>query len=269
MPQFEYGDQPRLSLGMQATAKESHVDSFINELLVQKFEVAIGVGPFTGLLKFQLVGPEGTFTFEHTGAAESGDEYSDALALAIQNDPDFNNLLTAAGTPGSPLLLDMLHPGQLYELTVIDDTAVATPTITTAQAPGGTDLVLGIAVVRGSADKLAVLPGGGSTDQLTLGITVKNTDSQINGLDATSIDVSRFPPSSAVSVASEGDWVAKATEAVGFGDPVFVRNASPTVNAPLGSLSKSAANSYQLLGCRWRETTTAAGLATVRLNRPA
>ncbi len=264
MPQFEFV-QPVGLLGAVASGAVEEIDSYTNPLLAQANTVPIG-GTTDGVYTIQLDGEGGTFQFSFTASGSTAAQIADGLAAAATADPDLLNILTAAGTPGTPLLLNFLHAGQTWAISFPSNPG-GNMTLTTTTAAGGTNIGLGLVVVPGSSQELAVPPTGSSAAADFLGITERSLMAQVNRGIQTETDA--FEPGDEMSVLRSGDIWVYAEDAVTFNAPVFVRRTAAGTEV-LGAVRSDADGGDAITwpGAVFRDTSTGAGLVRVRLNLP-
>jgi len=266
MPQFEF-DHPILVNGQISESGPRKIDSLLNELLAQETEVPIG-GTTDGTYTVQIDGEEGIFQVSFVAVAQTADQIADGLAAAILADVDLINIVDASSTSGTPLELDFLHAGKTYTITFPSNPG-GNMSVVVVQAAGGTDVQLAVAVVQGSTDETALAPDSGSVDADIVGFTVRNMGIQVNSGIQTNTDV--VSPGEMLSVMSQGNFVGQTETAVVKGADVFIRIDSPGAGQFFGGLRNDVdgGNAIQVLGCVFNSTLTAAGLAKVRVNRPA
>lgn len=268
MPQFDY-NHPALFLGQVASEDPMSISSYVNELFAQENRIAVGAAPGAGDYTIEISGDEGTFSFSYTSpGAETQAQIVAGLLAALQGEPDLANIV--AGTDASPNLdLAFLHEGLVYTVTATSNPGGAM-TITETQAAGGTAIGLGLGVVPGSAEDLVVAPTGATADADVLGVTCKaSVDVLVNDGLQTSDD--QFAPAAQVSVLEAGEVVVNVEDAVAFNGAVFMRTANATAAAPLGGFRSDAdgGDAIAITGARFRSSTTGAGLAVLKLNRPS
>lgn len=266
MPQFDFV-QEQLLLGAVATANAGggDIDSYTNEVLAQANTIPIG-GTTDGTYTVQLDGEEGTFTFSFVAVAQTADQIADGLAAAATADPDLLNIVTVAGTPGTPVLLTFLHANQAWTITFPSNPGT-NMTLTTTTAAGGTDIGLGLVVVSGTAQNFVIAPTVASVAADFLGVTERSLFAQINRGIPTEVDA--FEPGNTVSVLSRGDIVVFSEDAVTANAPVFVRTTA-TGTEVFGAVRSDADGGDALTwpGAIFRDTSTAAGLVRIRVNLP-
>lgn len=272
MPQFDYGNgtgQPVYRNGQIADGGPRAIDSGINELLAQANSIAVG-GTTDGTYTVRIIGEEGTFDVSFVASTNTADEIADGLAAAVLADAALTNIVSAAATSGTPLLLDFVHPGRDYDI-LFPSNPGTNMVNTLSQAAGGTAIGLGVAVQTGSGDNLVAVVDSGTTDAEIAGITVLNVGVQFNdgndgGLDGTD----QFEAGVTVSAMRQGRCVVVVETAVAKDDPVFARIQNAAAGVPLGQLRNTAdgGNTVALTGAKFHTAAAAGGLAVVTLNRP-
>jgi len=245
MPQFSYVHPVAIN-GQIASMSPIAVDSYENPLLAQVSTVTVG-GTTDGVYIVQIDGPEGSFQFSFTASGNTADQIAAGLEASRAT-----NVVT----------LTFIHPGSVY--TVSAPSAPSALTVATSQAAGGVTVGLGVAVAQGALDDQAALLGGGSTDADVLGITIRSIDMNTNEGDPTVDD------GSTLAIMRGGELFANVEDAVAAGGQVFARI---VVNAPgqvLGGLRSDAdgGDAIALSACTFRTSTTSAGLARIKINRP-
>jgi len=263
MPQFSYVHPVAIN-GQIASMSPIAVDSYENPLLAQVSTVTVG-GITDGVYTVQIDGPEGSFQFSFTASGNTADQIAAGLEAAADLDPDLLNIVVATAVT-NVLTLTFIHPGSVY--TVSTPSAPSALTVATSQAAGGVTVGLGVAVAQGTLDDQAALLGGASTDADVLGITIRSIDMNTNEGDPTVDD--GYQAGSTLAIMRGGELFANVEDAVAAGGQVFARI---VINAPgqvLGGLRSDAdgGDAIALSACTFRTSTTSAGLARIKINRP-
>lgn len=264
MPQFQFV-QPVALLGSVATGAHVEIDPYTNELLAQ-IDTITCTAPAAGVYTIQIVGEEGTFQVSVTmGGAETAAQFVAAWVVAFDADPDLLNIVNAVDADPD-LVLNFIHTGQVWVTTLAADPG-PDMTLVATQAAGGTDIGLGLVVVGGTDQTLAIAPTAGSVALDFLGVTERSLMSLVN--TGISTDVDHFEPGDKMSVLREGDIWVFAEDAVTFNDPVFVRTTATGVEQ-FGAVRSDADGGDALTWPRavFRDTSTASGLVRIRLNLP-
>lgn len=263
MPQFQY-NQPVAINGQIASMSPWTVDSYENPLLSQVSTVTVG-GTTDGVYTVQIDGPEGTFQVSFTAAGNTADQIAAGLEAAADLDPDLLNI-TVASSATNVLTLTFIHPGSVYTITA--PSAPSALTVAAVTAAGGVTIGLGVAVVQGALDDQAGLLAGGSVDADVLGITIRSLDMNVNQGDPV-VDDGYFGGAT-MAIMRGGELFANVEDAVAAGGGVFARIVVNAVGQVLGGLRSDAdgGDAIALAACTFRTTTTAAGLARIKINRP-
>lgn len=121
----------------------------------------------------------------------------------------------------------------------------------------GANIGFGVAVSQGAADKACIATGTGAT--AVLGITL--LDRSATGVNASTgaFTADTFGVGESARVMTKGDIWVQASVAVAAGQPVYVVLATGAFTNVVGTTN------VQIVGARWDTSTTAAGLAVVRL----
>jgi hypothetical protein len=240
------------------------VDSYENPLLSQESTVTVG-GTTDGVYTVQIDGPEGTFQVSFTAAGNTADQIAAGLEAAADLDPDLLNI-TVASSATNVLTLTFIHPGSVYTITA--PSAPSALTVAAVTAAGGVTIGLGVAVVQGALDDQAGLLAGGSVDADVLGITIRSLDMNVNQGDPV-VDDGYFGGAT-MAIMRGGELFANVEDAVAAGGGVFARIVVNAVGQVLGGLRSDAdgGDAIALAACTFRTTTTAAGLARIKINRP-
>jgi hypothetical protein len=215
--------------------------------------VTVG-GTTDGVYTVQIDGPEGTFQVSFTAAGNTADQIAAGLEAAADLDPDLLNIAVASSAT-NVLTLTFIHPGSVY--TVSAPSAPSALTVATSQAAGG--VTVGLGVAQGALDDQAALLGGGSVDADVLGITIRSIDMNVNEGDPT-VDDGYFGGAT-MAIMRGGELFANVEDAVSAGGAVFARI---VVNAS----DADGGDAIALSACTFRTSTTAAGLARIKINRP-
>lgn len=268
MPQLNYGQQPQWILGQIAQGSEPQIDSYTNEELAQISTLTLaGVTDDAGDYSFSLEGPDGeNYSSTYTSA---GSQTSDAIAAAwltdLQADDDLANIAAVTKTGTGVLTFAFIHPGRAYSFTttVVAGTAVVANT----QAAGGVNIPLGVAVEHGSADDFASLLDGSTADADIAGVTTRGLDALVH--DYGSND-GLFEPGQTMNVLHEGDVIVYVEDAVTKGAGAFTRIANAVAGKTLGTFRSDAdgGDAIAMTGAKYQSSTTGAGLAILRVNRP-
>lgn len=263
MPQFQY-DQPVAINGQIASMSPWTVDSYENPLLSQESTVTVG-GTTDGVYTVQIDGPEGTFQVSFTAAGNTADQIAAGLEAAADLDPDLLNIAVASSAT-NVLTLTFIHPGSVYTITA--PSAPSALTVAAVTAAGGVTIGLGVAVVQGALDDQAALLAGGSVDADVLGITIRSLDMNVNQGDPV-VDDGYFGGAT-MAIMRGGELFANVEDAVAAGGGVFARIVVNAAGQVLGGLRSDAdgGDAIALAACTFRTTTTAAGLARIKINRP-
>jgi len=263
VPQFQY-NQPVAINGQIASMSPWTVDSYENPLLSQVSTVTVG-GTTDGVYTVQIDGPEGTFQVSFTAAGNTADQIAAGLEAAADLDPDLLNI-TVASSATNVLTLTFIHPGSVYTITA--PSAPSALTVAAVTAAGGVTIGLGVAVVQGALDDQAGLLAGGSVDADVLGITIRSLDMNVNQGDPV-VDDGYFGGAT-MAIMRGGELFANVEDAVAAGGGVFARIVVNAVGQVLGGLRSDAdgGDAIALAACTFRTTTTAAGLARIKINRP-
>lgn len=256
---------PVLVNGQIASGVNRTVRSRTNELLAQISNIASaaapGAGDYTVRLESRGEVVEATYT---SPGGESQADIVDGIIAAFGD--DLLNIATLVDN-GNDFDINFLATGRVWTVTLLSNPG-GNLTHTISQAAGGTDIPLGVGVVRGSAEDLASLPDSGSTDPDFIGITVRNTDSEVN--DGSDVGVDAFKPGSVLSILTIGDGVCVCETAFVEGGNVFVRIDNPGPGQSLGGIRNDVdgGNAVQLRGARFLSTGAAGELCKYTINRP-
>ena len=263
MPQFSY-DHPVAINGQIASMSPATVDSYENPQLAQISTVTVG-GTTDGVYTVQIDGPEGTFQFSFTASGNTADQIAAGLEAAADLDPDLLNIVDVSSAT-NVVTLTFIHPGSVY--TVSAPSAPSALTVADTQDAGGVTVGLGVAVAQGALDDQAALLGGGSVDADVLGITIRSIDMNVNQGDPV-VDDGYFGGAT-MAIMRGGELFANVEDAVAAGGGVFARIVVNAAGQVLGGLRSDAdgGDAIALSACTFRTTTTAAGLARIKINRP-
>ncbi len=263
MPQFQY-NMPQWLVGQIASMSPWTVDSYANPLLNQITEVTVG-GTTDGVYTLQVDGEEGSFQFSFTAAGNTADEIAAGLEAAADLDPDLVNIVDVSSA-ANVVTLDFIHDGMTYLVTA--PSAPSALTIANSQEAGGVRVDLGVAVAQGPLDDQAQPLGAATVDADVLGITIRSIDMETNeGVPA--LD-DGYRPGATMAVQRGGEVIAPVEDAVTAGAPVFARIVLNAAGQQLGGLRSDAdgGDAIQLSATVFRTSTTGAGLARIKINRP-
>lgn len=273
MPQFTYDRKLALN-GQECDGYGPRlVKSFTNALLAQESDIVVA-GFNAGTYTVRLSNSDGRVIDISTGAIAPANIAAvvaalEAAADALVTDLEDSLENVAVVTDASPNLeIRFIHPGERWAIS-FPSNPNGNMSHTLVQAAGGTDIQLGVFVVRGAEDDECQAPGAGSVDANFLGMTTRNTESLV--MDYTTEDPV-FEPADTVSVKSVGaNWTDKVEDAVSAGAPVFARIVATAANPVLGAPRSDAdgGNAVQLSGVVFETSTSAGGeLVKIRMNRP-
>lgn len=266
MPQFVYGQQPRLLLGQVYSMDAISKDSYINPLLPQVDTVAFA-GAGSGDYTIQIQGEEGTFNVTVNASPATADDF----VTAFDFNEDLDNIVEASDIAGD-LVLTFLIPGRDYRVFLIDNPS-GDMTLTSTQLPGGPSLPLGAAVAYSGTDPEDAVEAlsATTTAQDVAGVTVRNLNIEFNrgnrgGFNGTD----QFFPGECVTVGRQGEFCVQVEDAVTAGQPCFVRIQNVPNNSVAGAFRSDAdgGDAIQLPASRFRTSTSGPGLAVVTVNIP-
>ena len=266
MPQFVYGEQPRLLLGQVYSMDAISKDSYINPLLPQIDTVAFaGLG--SGTYTIQIQGEEGTFDVSVTATPATAADF----VVAFDSDEDLDNIVEASDDAGD-LVLTFLIPGRDYKVFLTANPS-SDMTLTSTQAPGGPTLGLGVAVAYNSGDpetSVEALSAATTAGDIA-GVTVRNLNIEFNrgnrgGFNGTD----EFFAGECVTVGRQGEFCVQVENAVTAGQPCFVRIQNVPTSSVAGAFRSDAdgGDAIQLPASRFRTSTSGPGLAVVTVNIP-
>jgi hypothetical protein len=261
MPQFDYAEAVLVN-GQIAESGPRVIDSYLNALVAQESDVDFA-GFLGGNHTVRITGEEGVF--DATGSGGSTTALIDALIAAFGD--ELLNIATLANNDPA-MEIRFIHPDRVYGISFpLNPNANMSHNL--VQAAGGTRIPLAVVVVQGANDDEANQPSGGSTSANALGVTVRNTDSDVNTGDPVVND--GFPAGSTLSVMKQGVMAGEVEDTVAAHGNVFFRIANPAAGQNLGGLRGDVAggDAVQLLGAKFKTSTTGSGLAKVQLNMPA
>lgn len=264
MPQFNY-DYPIGVLGQLAVYDPARIDSLGVLVPSQADEIAIG-GVDLGTYTVRIEGEEGIFDTDFVvGGVLTADQIADGIAAALEANALLENIVDAAGTPGTPVLLSFKHPGLGYTISFPSNPG-GNMSLTNTQSATGTPIPLGVGVT--SDDGItARLPQTGDTAADFWGCAVRNAD-LVQGLDTNQPTFDQYLPADELSACREGEIWVRPEVAVSVNDPVYWRvTATGTEQAGAFSNVDDGGDNVLLAG-RWRTAAAAGGLARLILNTP-
>jgi hypothetical protein len=274
MPQTSYV-RPIARNGQLARLGPKDIDSYVNPLLAQITSIlwAGTTNDATYSMRIQADGVDITIDFV-PGGATTPDAVAVGLTAAALVDPvltDMLNVGTVADAVADTTDTTFIHPGIVYTVTaIIGVGGNGTGTVTNDTDAGGTAINLGVAVaVVAGDDTAAAAVVAGTTDLQVAGITVLNTEAEVN--TGVQTDVDNFLPGDEMSVARSGVFWLLVEDAVTKGGAVFFRNDNATgQDEAIGRLRSDVdgGDATALTGAKFGTSTTGAGLAEVKLNRP-
>jgi len=271
MPQFNY-DHPTLFNGQIADSRIRSIRSFLNALLAQGSAVLWNGNTNDAIYSLRIEGEEVdvTLAFDPGGATTSDAVAQGITALALASE-DLINVAVVTDTVADTNELVFLHPDRAYTITTtIGAGGNGTGVVSEVQAPGGTDIGIGLVVVQGTSDGSANLPTGATVAADAVGITIKNTDSEVNSGNPT--QVSTFSGGDVMSVMEEGAVAVFVEEAVTANAPVFFRTQNATLADERVGRCRSdvdGGDAVQLFGSKFLTSGASGDLVKVSLNLPA
>jgi len=269
MPQVSY-DQPQWRNGQVATLHTCDIDSYGNELFAQVNTITVG-GTTDGDYTIQFASSSSEVVYQVTFAASGNTaaEIASGLVDAINDDPDVLGILSVAYTPATDnFTVTFASLGSVWTISYPSNPGGNLSDVQD-QAPGGVDIPVGLGLVQGSTDVLAALPTGASTDDDFVGICVLGVDGEINF--AFENTQTGYAPGTTMAALVQGDCIVETEDAVAKNGDVFMRITATVANPQLGKFRSDddGGNAIQITGLKYRDTTSAAGLAIVRANRPS
>jgi len=273
MPQFSYDRKLALN-GQECDGYGPRlVKSFTNALLAQESDIVLGAFS-NGTYTVRLSNADGRVIDISTGAITPANIAAivaalEAAADALVTDLEDSLENVAVVTDASPNLeIRFIHPGEDWTIS-FPSNPDGDMSHTLVQAAGGTNIALGVFVVRGAEDDECKAPVNGSVDADFVGMTTRNTEALV--MDYTTGDPV-FEPADTVSVKSVGaNWTDKVEDAVSAGAPVYVRRIATAANPVLGAPRSDAdgGNAVLLTGAVFETSSSAGGeLVKIRMNRP-
>jgi hypothetical protein len=223
MPQYSYAYL--IGRNGQIATPNAVVDSYLNALVAQVTTVTWAstgdAGDYTVRIQSDDEGEvDETLTHTSAGGEADTDTIAGITADAASND-NLINVVVVTDDATDTNTLTFVHENRGYTVTA---TAVAgTGTVAEATAAGGTRVNLGTALVNGTNAGEATLPGTTATDDDVVGLSVYNTDAEINEGDPVLEDGS--PAGSMLSLLVQGEAWVEVEDAVSLG-PVYVRRAN-------------------------------------------
>lgn len=200
-----------------------------------------------------------------TDASPTLQELYDGLIAALQGNAYIHNkTVVVTGNGSTVMTLTAVEAGVPFTAAETADPgnnmvlATPTPNVTGNPIPFG----FGLAQSLTNAAQ-AVLPS--ATGFLFAGVAVHKQKAQQNAVEA-----ARYEAGESVSVLKKGRIWVWSEQAVGPGDPVYLRHTANGANVP-GQFRKDAdtARADQITtGARWASITTGAGLALLEVNIP-
>lgn len=264
MPQFDYVE-PIAVNGQIAESGPRVIDSYLNALVAQESDVDFAAST-AGDHTIRIEGEEGVFEATAPGGGTTT-ALIDALITAFGD--ELLNIATL--TNNDPTLeIRCIHPDRVYNISFPDNPGGGPDmSHSLVQAAGGVRIELASVVVQGANDDEAQLPGAGTVAADALGVTARNVDTEVNTGDPT-VETA-CPPGSMLSVAKQGTYWFEVEDTVAAHGNVFFRIQNPAAGQHLGGLRADAAggDAVQLLGAKFKTSTTGTGLAKVQLNMPA
>jgi len=255
--------------GNPGTTRSQTLESYVNESLPQSNTVPIG-GTTDGDYTIRITDVEEDTFYDSTFGASSdtADAIADGVAAAIEANEDLNNVVDAAGTPGTPLLLTFQHTNRDYVITFPSNPG-GNMTLTTTQVAGGSKVEPGRGVIQGSSDELARHPQTGDVEQNFVGIVARDTHTILRTEDVAGA-VDGAEPGRSFTVCSSGDRVVNIEDAVAKGADVYMRIIATATNPNTGYFRSDAdtANAIKINNLVFGETLTSGGVGIVVLNRP-
>ena len=266
MPQFSYAEAIARN-GQIAEGGPRRIDSYLNALVAQESDIDFATTGPDGTYTVRITGEEGVFEGSFVASGNTVSQIIDGLIA------DFGDELlnVATLTNNDPALeFRAIHPDRVYTIEFPSNPSTEM-SLSVVQAAGGTRIPLGTVVIQGANDDEAQVPGAGTTSANALGILVNNTDSEVNSGDPTVED--GFPPGSTLSVMRGGAIWVNTEDAVSANGNVFFRiqNAAAGTTEGIGKVRSDVdgGDAVQLLGAKFKTSTTAAGLAKVLIQNPA
>jgi hypothetical protein len=259
MPQFDY-DEAILINGQVADSSPAAIDSYLNPLLAQQDDTVFA--GFVGNNEIQIVGEEGTFT--------SGTFTGGSTTLMIDNaiagfGDTLDNVATLANADPN-LEIRFIHPDREYTISYPQNNATMSTTV--VQLPGGTNIPLGVVVVQGANDDEATLPTGTSVAADALGISIRNTSTDVN--TGVPTDVDGLPAGNVISTLRGGVVAVEVEDAVTANAACFFRIQNAGAGERIGGLRSDVdgGDAVALTDAVFKTTTAAGGIAKVKINKP-
>lgn len=273
MGQVAYGQQPQLVVGQVADDSPATIDTYTNELLAQVTSADYaGVTDDAGDYSLRIEGPDGEVVeVTHTSpGSETSAQIATAIVALLEAELDFANMATVADGGSGDLTLTFLHAGRVYD--VSGEVVAGTLTIDNDTDAGGSNIGLGLGVEYGSEDTLATVVDGSTTDINVAGVTVRSVDALVNELEGPTVEGAEntYQPGKTMSVMRGGVCAVRVEDAVTKGAQAFMRIANGTALNPAGGWRSDAdgGDAISITGATFGSSTTGAGIALLRLNRP-
>lgn len=272
MPQYSY-ERPLAQNGQIAEAGPRVIDSYVNPLLAQITDILWAGTTADGDYAARIQGPDVDVTLLfQPGGATTPDAVAVGITAAALVEPELTDLLNIADVADAVADtndITFLHAGTVYTVTTsITNGGNGTGTVSNSQDAGGVDVPLGV-VMRSSGDDAAVPVIAATTDLQIAGVTVRNTEAEVN--DGIDTNVDRFRPGDEMSLARQGTYWLLVEDAVAKDGAVYFRNDNATgQDEAVGRLRSDTdgGDATLLTGAKFASTTTGPGLAKVKLNRP-
>ena len=205
------------------------------------------------------------------GGATTSDAIAVALTALAAASEDLINVVVVTDAVADTNELVFIHEDRAYTVTaIIGVGGNGTAVVSEVTAPGGTDIGLGLVVVQGTGDNEARLPTSGDTATDAVGISVKNTDSEVNAGDP--VLETTFIPGSIVSAMQEGAAFVFTEDAVVVNAAVFFRITAATLpDEQVGRVRSDVdgGDAVALFGSRFLTSAAAGELVKVSINLPA
>lgn len=271
MPQFDY-DHPIAFNGQIADSRTRSIRSLLNVLVAQESAILWNGNTADADYSVRIQGEEVDVTLLfQPGGVTTSDAIAIAITAAAAASEDLINVVVVTDVVADTNELVFTHPDRVYTVTaIIGSGGNGTAVVSEVVAPGGTDIGIGLVIVQGTNDNEGTLPSGGSTSATALGISTKNTSSEVNA--GNPVLVSVFSPGDVISVMEEGAVWVFTEDAVVANAPVFFRIATATLaDEQIGRVRSDVdgGDAVQLFGSKFLTSGAAGELVKVSLNLPA
>lgn len=259
MSQFSY-DYPLGQVGQCGTYATGDVISVENPLLQQVNDIDIATGTTDGDYTLQAVLPGSGFTVSatFTASGNTADEIAEGLADAINADPDFAGVASAAYASADNFPLTFTRAGLAWTVSFSSDpSSGATAAVT--QTAGFSEVGLGVIL---QADGSGGFTTSYSDASLALGVTMRGAD-LVQPLQANPASATGYDAPTEMNLLRRGEVYVQVASGV-----TVAKGNKAYFNGTAGTWSNVVTGSHVLVeGAMW--ATSGSGVQRVFVNLPS